>query len=152
MATNLSPRKPTALFGFTRDPFNALRHEMDHLLGNWAEGAEGSVATLVPSVDISENEKELHVRVDLPGMKPEDIDVQIEKNVLTISGTRKEEREEKDKRYHRVERRTGTFSRSFALPVAVAESDIVAEYNDGVLDVKLPKIVEAQAKKIQIKK
>jgi HSP20 family protein len=89
--------------------------------------------------------------MDLPGMTAKDIDIQISGSVLTVSGQREEEREEKGKTFHRVERRYGSFSRSVTLPSAVEESEVAAECRDGVLTIKLPKTEESKAHKIKVK-
>jgi HSP20 family protein len=120
-----------------------------HVAPDFTEGWFGG--RLVPTVDLSENPTSVEVRMDLPGLKPEDIDIQLANNVLTISGERKAEKEEKGKTYHRVERRRGTFSRSLTLPTAVAEDKVDAEYREGVLTVTLQKTDEAKSRKIKVK-
>lgn len=135
-----------------REPFTSLREEMERLLSNFWDGGEaGWFATTNPSVDISETEKAVEVRMDLPGMQPKDIDVKLNNGLLTITGERKEEKEEKGKKFHRVERRAGMFSRSFTLPCRVSETEVAAEYKDGVLTITLPKSEEEVAKKIEVK-
>ena len=114
-----------------------------------AQQREGSPAW-VPRVDISETEDEIIVRADIPGMKKEDIKVTLADNVLTISGEKKIERDEKKENYHRVERVFGTFSRSFYIPTNVDASKITAKYNNGVLEVRLPKKEEAKPKEIPV--
>ena len=153
MAGTLTPRKSRSLLPWGRETLPHLRDEMEDLISRVWEG-EPDVwfsGALKPSVDLSETEKTVELRMDIPGVKPADIDVQINNNLLTIHGERKEEKEEKGKTYHRVERRAGQFSRTFALPCAVAEDEIVAEYKDGILTVTLPKTEEAQAHKIKVK-
>jgi HSP20 family protein len=120
-----------------------------HVAPDFTEGWFGG--RLVPTVDLSENPTSVEVRMDLPGLKPEDIDIQLANNVLTISGERKAEKEEKGKTYHRVERRRGTFSRSLTLPTAVAEDKVDAEYREGVLTVTLQKTDEAKSRKTKVK-
>ena len=104
---------------------------------------------LSPSLDLSETPEAVQVRMDLPGMKPEDVNIEITGNTLRITGERKEGKEEKNKTY--VERRLGSFSRSVALPCPVKESDVNAEYANGVLTVTMWKSEEAKAHKIKIK-
>jgi HSP20 family protein len=89
--------------------------------------------------------------MDLPGIAAKDIDVQVSGNVLTVSGHREEEKEEKGRTFHRLERRYGDFSRSVILPCAVVEDEVAAEYHDGVLTIKLPKTEESKAHKIKVK-
>ena len=89
--------------------------------------------------------------MDVPGVKPEDIDIQLHGNMLTVNGHREEETEEKDKKFHRIERRTGTFSRSVTLPREVEEATVQANCDGGVLKIMLPKREEQRAKKIPVK-
>ena len=153
MAGTLAPRKSRSLFPWGRETQPSLRDEMEGLLSRfWEDEPDGWFSgALKPSVDLSETDKTVEVRMDLPGVKPKEIDIQINNNLLTVSGERKEEKEEKGKTYHRVERRTGSFSRSFTLPCAVAEDEVAAEYKDGILTITLPKTEEAQARKIEVK-
>ncbi len=104
-------------------------------------------------LDLTENDQAYEVQLDLPGIRPEDVDIQVENNLLTIRGQRREELEEggKDKQYHRVERRFGSFSRSVVLPATVSDSEAVAEFKDGVLKITLPKSEQARPRKINIK-
>jgi HSP20 family protein len=100
---------------------------------------------------MSETPNTIEVRMDLPGIKPEEIDIQLANGVLTVSGERKEEKEEKDKTFHRLERHYGSFSRSVTVPSALADDKVDAQYHDGVLTVTLQKTEEAKAKKIKVK-
>jgi HSP20 family protein len=146
-------RKPGGLPSLWRDPFTALREEMKDLRAQmFGDGDEGwlNVAT-APALDMSETDKAIDVRMDLPGITAKDIDIQVNGNLLTVSGERKEEKEEKGKTFHRVERSCGSFSRTVTLPCAVNESEVAAEYKDGVLTVKLPKTEESKAHKIKVK-
>ena len=104
-----------------------------------------------PAVDVSENEKELLVSADLPGIDSKDVEITVKENVLTLTGERKSGKEEKDGTYHRVERAYGSFTRSFVLPSTVDESKVNAEYKDGVLRIHLPKREEVQPRKIDVK-
>jgi len=108
---------------------------------------------LAASMDVAETDSAVEVRLDLPGVKPDDIDIQVDGGVLTIRGERNEEASEEDKRrnYHRVERRYGSFARTLTLPCGVQEDEAAAEYKDGVLTVVLPKAAESQTKKIKVK-
>jgi HSP20 family protein len=103
-----------------------------------------------PPVDIFENEHEIVFKAELPGMEAKDIDIRLEKNVLTIKGERRFEKEAKEEDYHRVEREYGSFSRMFSLATAVEEDKVVAEYKDGVLKLVLPKKEEVKPKPIKI--
>ena len=104
-----------------------------------------------PAVDVSESEKELLVSADLPGVDSKDVEITVKENILTLTGERKTEKEDKGESYHRVERAYGSFSRSFVLPSTVDETKVSAEYKDGVLRVHLPKREEVQPRKIEVK-
>ncbi len=110
-----------------------------------------AVAEWSPLVDITEDEKEYIVKAEIPEMKKEDIKLNVQDDVLTITGERKYEKEEKGKKYHRVERSYGSFIRSFTLPEDADGSNVAAEYKDGVLKVHLPKSDKAKAKTIEVK-
>ncbi len=115
-----------------------------------AKRSEESTIDWIPRVDISETDDEIIVKADAPGMKKDDIKVTLSENVLTISGEKKAEREDKKKNYHRIERVFGSFTRSFYIPTNVDSSKIKASYENGVLTVTLPKKEEAKPKEIPI--
>lgn len=117
------------------------------------ENSEEALTTTewVPPVDISEDDKEYAIQAELPDVRKEDVKVSVENGVLTISGERKFEKEEKNRKYHRVERAYGFFSRSFALPDAAEADQVKADYKDGVLHVHVPKSERAKAKRIEVK-
>src|SRR5437868_1830575 len=104
-----------------------------------------------PLADITEDEKEYVIKAELPEMKKEDVKVTVENGVLTISGERKFEAEEKKKKYHRVERGYGTFMRSFTLPDDADFNKVNAEFKSGVLTVHVPKSEQAKPKQIEVK-
>jgi len=110
-----------------------------------------AVAEWSPLVDISEDDKEYLVKAEIPEMKKEDIKLNVQDDVLTVTGERKYEKEEKDKKYHRVERAYGSFIRSFTLPEDTDGSKVSAEYKDGVLKVHLPKSTNAKPKATEVK-
>ncbi len=110
-----------------------------------------TVAAWAPSVDISEDEKEWLVKADLPEVKKEDVKVTVQDGVLVITGERKFEKEEKDKKYHRIERSYGNFLRSFTLPDGADGTKVAAEFKDGVLKVHLPKNEKAKPKAVEVK-
>ena len=110
-----------------------------------------AVAEWSPLVDISEDDKEYLVKAELPEVKKEEIKINVHDDVLTISGERKYEKEEKGKKYHRVERAYGSFMRSFTLPEDADGSKISAEFKDGLLKVHLPKSEKAKPKAVEIK-
>jgi HSP20 family protein len=111
---------------------------------------EGSLTTWAPAVDIFETAQELVVKADLPGVKPEDLDIRVENNILTIRGERKFEKEVSEDKYLRVERAYGSFNRSFALANTVNTEAIKADYKDGVLTLTMPKREEAKPKQIKV--
>ena len=142
------------------DPFKEMEDLQNRLSGVFGRapqrrgnGEEESITVLEwePLVDIIEDDKEYIIKTELPEVKKEDVRVSVENGVLTITGERKFEKEEKNKKYHRVERAYGSFARSFTLP-EVAEADKVnAEFKDGVLKVHLPKSEKAKPKQIEVK-
>jgi HSP20 family protein len=132
-----------------QDRMNRLFHESYHR----AQGAEDDWAlggTWAPAVDIYEQDNNIVLKAELPGVDPKDVDIRIENNVLTITGERKFDAEVKKENYHRVERAYGTFTRSFTLPTVVDSNAVKAEFKEGVLRVTLPKREEAKPKQIQI--
>lgn len=114
---------------------------------DWALG--GSWA---PAVDIYEQNGNIELKAELPGIDPKDVDIRVENNVLTLRGERRLDNEVKRESYHRVERAYGAFSRSFTLPTVVDTEKIQAEYKDGVLRLVLPKKEEAKPRQIQIQR
>ena len=104
----------------------------------------------MPETDVTETENEIRVTMDLPGMRAEDIDVELENNVLTISGERREESHKDEGRFQLAERRWGEFSRSFVLPREVEGDRINARYSDGVLTVTIPKAESARRRRISV--
>jgi HSP20 family protein len=110
-----------------------------------------TVADWMPTVDISETDGEYLIKAELPEVKKEDVKVTVENGVLTLQGERRQEKEEKGKRYHRVERSYGSFVRSFSLPESVDEGAVKAEYKDGVLNLHLPKTEKVKPKAIDVK-
>jgi HSP20 family protein len=113
-------------------------------------GGEG-FADFMPAVDIQETDSEFIVKADLPDVKKEEIKVQLQDGVLAIEGERRQEKEEKGKRFHKVEREYGRFVRRFAMPTEVDGAKIRAEFKDGVLNVFLPKAPEAKPMHIDVK-
>jgi HSP20 family protein len=112
---------------------------------------EITLADWTPLADITEDEKEYLIKAELPDLKREDVKVTVENGVLTISGERKFEKEEKKKKYHRVERGYGSFVRSFTLPDDADGNMVKAEFKNGVLMVHLPKNERAKPKQIEVK-
>jgi HSP20 family protein len=109
-----------------------------------------TVAEWAPLVDITEDEKEYAIKAELPEVKKEDVKVSVQDDVISISGERKSEKEEKGKKFHRVERSYGSFYRSFTLPEDADGGKVAAEFKDGVLKVRLPKSEKAKPKSIEV--
>jgi len=120
----------------------------DFSVGGTSEGG----SSWLPAVNVEESKDELVLTAELPGMKQEDISIEMENNVLTISGEKSEQRTEGDeqRRYHVWERRYGSFQRSFTLPRTVKADGIRAHYDAGVLEIHLPKVAEAKSRRIAI--
>jgi HSP20 family protein len=144
------------------DPFRELEQMSDRLNRAFgrsamptapaAAGTEGLFSfDWAPSVDIAETAEAFEIKAELPDVKKEDVKVSVEDGELRISGERKREKEEKGKKFHRVERSYGSFMRSFTLPPNVDEARLAAEYKDGVLNVRLPKTEQAKPKAISVK-
>jgi len=142
------------------DPFRELDELHDRLSTMFGrapvrKGSEKeeamTVAEWAPLVDIVEEEKEYLIKAELPEVKREDVKVSVEEGVLTVSGERKFEKEEKGKKYHRIERAYGRYARSFTLPDDADPSKVTAEFKDGVLRVRLPKSEKAKPKSVEIK-
>lgn len=129
------------------DPF----HELNRLQNEFSRAAEAPRAAWAPSVDITENPEAIVVHAELAGIKPEDVKVDVENNVLTLRGERKSELEKHEGTAHRIERFYGSFSRQFLLPRTVDADRIEADLKNGVLTVKLPKKSEIKARQIAVK-
>lgn len=134
---------------FRRIP--SLQREMEKAWADMVEPwsfVQSSVS--MPSIDLAETESEVVVKADLPGMSDKEIEVTISDNVLSIKGEKRAEKEEKGKRFHRVERSYGSFFRSVALPAHVDQEKASAKFENGVLEIKIPKSEEAKPKKVEI--
>src|SRR5881392_962413 len=116
------------------------------------EGPEEALTTtsFAPPVDIYEDEHTITLKLEVPGIDEKDIDVRVEGNTLTVHGERKIEKEEKEENYRRVERQYGSFTRSFTLPSSVDSEQVSADYDKGVLQIKLAKKTEAKPKQIKV--
>ena len=142
------------------DPFRELDDLQDRLstmFGRAPVKKEGdkrealTVAEWAPLVDIVEDDKNYVIKAELPGIKKEEIKVGVQDDVLTISGTRHHEKEEKDKKIHRIERAYGSFMRSFTIPEDSDGEKVSAEFKDGILRVHLPKTEKVKPKQIEVK-
>jgi HSP20 family protein len=138
------------------DPFRdvlTLQNRLNSLFQDYRGQNEGdlvSTAAFVPPVDIYEDEHKIVLKLEVPGLKQEDLDLQLENNTLTVRGERKFEKEEKEENFHRIERRYGSFFRSFTVPTTVNPEGVKASYDAGVLHVELEKKAEAKPKQIKV--
>jgi HSP20 family protein len=135
---------------------DSLQGDMNRLFDRFFEGRSansgGAVRRWIPAMDLVETGDHLVLRADLPGMSEDDVDIEIKDGVLTVSGERKAEHEEKGEGFHRVERSFGSFSRSLSLPDGVDAGRIEANFADGVLEVRVPKPEESKPTRVQIGK
>ena len=134
---------------------SSLQNEMNRLFNTVFDqpttgGNGGQGRRWVPAMDLLETDEHFVLRADLPGMREEDVSVELEDNVLTLSGERKAEHEERQEGYYRVERAFGRFSRSLTLPKGVDAEAVTAAFTDGVLEVRIPKPEERKPRKISI--
>ena len=135
------------------DPFTELSRLQDEMFKNWnqEEGKGARELAFRPAVDIVEAKDAIWLKAELPGVKSEDVHIELEKNVLTLRGERKSEQKVEKDNFYRFERRYGQFARSFVLPETVDGGAIDAELKDGVLHVKLPKKATEQPRKISVR-
>lgn len=138
------------------DPYRevaTLQNRLNSLFQDYnRENAADPVSTsaFVPPVDIYEDEHRIVLKLEVPGMKQQDLDIQLENNTLTVRGERKFEKEEKEENFHRIERRYGSFYRAFTIPNTVNPDSIKADYDAGVLSIQLDKRAEAKPKQIKV--
>ena len=141
------------------EPFRdlvGLQERMNQLFDNAFRGTRGAEddwalgGSWAPAVDIYEQDGNIVLKAELPGVEPKDVDVRVENNVLTLTGERKFDNEVKRDNYHRVERAYGTFARSFSLPNSVDATKVQADYKDGVLTIKLPLREEVKPRQIKV--
>jgi len=131
------------------DPFR----ELANFFENFAEGSgkeQLTAGTFVPPVDVYEDEHNLVLKLEVPGVNEEDLNVSVENDTLTVQGERKFEKEEKEENFHRIERRYGSFTRTFKLPNTVDTDKVEASYEKGILKIALAKRAEAKPKQIKV--
>jgi len=132
----------------------ALQSRLNSLFQDYGRGQSDeetlSAASFAPPVDIYEDDQKLVLKLEVPGVRQEDLDIQVEGRTLTVRGERKFSSEEKQENFHRVEHRYGTFARSFSLPNTVDAENVKATYDAGVLQVELAKKAEAKPRQIKI--
>jgi HSP20 family protein len=145
--TVLTRWEPFREFSTLQDRLNRLFRE-----SYGPEGREESLTTtgFAPPVDVYEDEHNVTLKIEVPGIDEKDIDVRIENSVLTVHGERKFEKEEKEENFRRVERQYGSFTRTFNLPTTVDAEKVSAHYDKGILKVALPKKAEAKPKQIKV--
>ena len=137
---------------------DSLQGEMNRLFSSFFDtptnrvGNGGTTAARrwIPAMDLVETEEHFVLKADLPGMTENDVNIELENNVLTVSGERKTEHEEKHEGYFRLERSAGAFSRSLTLPEGIDADAIAATFDNGVLEVRIPKPAQAQPRRVQI--
>lgn len=143
-------------------PVATLHREVDQLFDDFLRGFDRfpslpfrkeRLSDFSPKINVSENDKDIEVTVEVPGMDQNDVDVSLKDDVLTIKGEKKQEKEEKDKEYYHVERSYGSFYRSLQVPCEVDQDNINAAFKKGVLKITLPKSIKAQenVRKIEVK-
>jgi HSP20 family protein len=142
------------------DPFRefaTLQNQMNRLFQDYQPTRTGqsgeefmTTGTFVPPVDIFEDEHNITLKLEVPGIDQNDIDVRVENSTLTVRGERKFEKDVKEENFHRIERSYGSFSRSFTLPNSVNPEQVNAEYTNGVLTIALAKRAEAKPKQIKV--
>lgn len=137
------------------DPFrelSSIQDRMNRLFQDQFPGREESLVSgsFVPAVDVYEDEHTIQLKFEVPGIDEKDIDIRLENSVLTVRGERKFEQEQKEENFQRIERRYGSFTRSFTLPNTVNTEDVQADYEKGVLTVRLAKRAEAKPKQIKV--
>lgn len=131
-----------------------LQNRLNSIFNDFARPETGqeslAAGNFVPAVDIYEDEHKLILKLEVPGIKQEDLDVRVENQTLTVRGERKFEAEEKEENFHRIERRFGTFTRSFTLPVSIDTAAVGAKYENGVLAIQMAKKEAAKPKQVKI--
>ena len=134
---------------------SSLQNEMNRLFGTVFDapaqgGDSGTLRRWVPAMDLLETADHFVLRADLPGMTQEDVNIELEENTLTVSGERKAEHEERQEGFYRVERAFGSFSRTLSLPKGVNAEAVTASFDNGVLEVRIPKPEERKPRRISI--
>lgn len=134
------------------DPFREMTGMQDQVDRLWRGLLEGRrQESWLPAVDVFDTKEAVVLKAELAGMDPEEIEIEVDDNVLTIKGERRFEEKVDEERYYRIERRFGSFQRSLALPQGVRADEIIAAYDDGILTVTVPKAEEEKPKKIEVK-
>lgn len=134
------------------DELSTLKNRIDRMMTRFTPPFEGELFTTqwAPPADVLETKEALLIKVELPGLTEKDIKVEVENGVLSITGERKMEKKEEDKNYYRIERSYGKFIRSFTLPANLYGEKILATYNNGLLEIEIPKKESAQPRTINV--
>ena len=133
----------------------SIQQEMNRLFGSFFDSptapGNGALRRWIPAMDLVEEADQYVLRADLPGLSEKDVKVELDDDVLTVSGERKSEHEERKEGYHRTERASGTFSRSLSLPEGIDPESVQAHFENGVLEVRIPKPEERKPRRVAIK-
>jgi len=135
---------------------HTMQNEMNRLFNTFFDsptpngGGQTVARRWIPAMDVVETEEHFVLRADLPGLSESDVNIEVEDNVLTVSGERKSEHEQRGEGYYRVERSFGSFSRSLTLPEGINADSIQAKFENGVLEVRIPKPEQPKPRKVQI--
>ena len=150
---NLKSLIPVGRDRAVASPFMSLQREIDRLFEDFSRGFPAFTGNggLMPSMDVTETDKEIEITAELPGLEEKDVQINVADKLLTIKGEKKAEKEQKDKNYRLVERSYGSFERTLELPEGVNADAIKANIAKGVLKVTVPKPAPAQAKKVEVK-
>jgi HSP20 family protein len=137
------------------DPFRelaTLQNRVNSIFQDYGRGPDELTTTtsFVPAVDVYEDEHKVTLKLEIPGVSQEDVDIRLENNTLTVRGERKFEKEEKEENFHRIERRYGSFARSFTVPYTLDTENVQANFDNGVLKIELSKRAEAKPKQIKV--
>ena len=146
--TRFSPfRTPLSDVALLQSRLNSLFHDLPHMTGDTDSLTTGN---FIPPVDVYEDTQKVVLKLEVPGIRQEDLDIRLENQTLTVRGERKFEKEEKEENFHRIERSYGSFIRSFTVPQTVDTESISASYDAGVLAISLNKKAEAKPKQVRI--
>ncbi|QHN02092.1 Hsp20/alpha crystallin family protein [Granulicella sp. WH15] len=127
-----------------------LQNRLNSIFSDFTTPESLGAGSFVPAVDVYEDAQKVVLKLEVPGIRQEDLDIRVENQTLTVKGERKFEAEEKEENFHRIERRFGSFVRSFTLPQTVDTAEVQAKYDNGVLAVTLPKKEAARPKQVKI--
>jgi len=145
----MAPRRSNPLFA----ELSGMKSRLDCLFNRddfWSSDAYAGAMEWVPAVDIVESELNITIKAELPGVEPENVSIFLENNVLTLKGHRESEKEVRKENYYRMERATGSFARSFTIPVSIDSDKVTADFKNGLLTITLAKRESASSRTIQV--